>query len=425
MRIRIRLLVCLLLFFAGHGFAQRDTAVQQGNSATDQSNAAVIGAGSNAGVNVGAVAGVDSCNLRVSVLTCGPGEDLYSIFGHSAIRIIDNARGLDIVYNYGTMEFDSFSFYLKFIRGEMLYYLSVADMNSFMSEYQYTRRSVIEQPLQLSCEDKTRLLAALQVNASDENKYYNYSFLYDNCSTRIRDIIAQKPKSLIRFNNILPAEVPTFRNMIHEYLHKGEQHWSKLGIDLLLGALIDKKVTNEQAMFLPDYLMKGFDSASILSKPEPGALKRLVSSKLPLYQPPIIKLTMPWFNPYLVITGFSILLLVLSSLRSNSERSTNRIDRTIFFVTGLLGLLMLGLWLGREDTVCRNNMNLIWALPTHAVAAFYIGRNKPWLKTYFRITVILGALLLLGWRWWPQELNNSLIPFVLLLVIRSYTLSKK
>lgn len=332
---------------------------------------------------------------------------------------------MDIVYNYGTMEFDDFSFYLKFIKGEMLYYLSFTDMNSFMYEYQVTRRSVTEQALNLSCEDKLRLFEALRVNARDENKYYNYSFLYDNCSTRIRDIIAKTPKSLVRFNNILPARIPTFRNMIHEYLHKGQQHWSKLGIDLLLGSLIDKKVTNEQSMFLPDYLMKGFDSANVLLRPAPEALSPLVQSKPTLLQPPAKTLSMPWFNPYLVLSAFSILLLVVSFHQSTSARKVKIIDKSLFFVTGLLGMLMLGLWLFREDTVCRNNMNIIWALPTHAIAAFFIGSNKRWIKTYFQVSGILGALLLLGWRWWPQELNNSLIPVILLLVIRAFTISKR
>jgi hypothetical protein len=367
----------------------------------------------------------DSCNLRFSMLTCGPGEDLYSIFGHSAIRVVDVSNGMDIVFNYGTMEFDDFSFYVKFTKGQMLYYLSHTDMDSFMDEYQVTKRSVIEQKLHLTCEDKMRLFEALKLNARDENKYYNYSFIYDNCSTRIRDIIAKQPKSLIRFNNILPARVPTFRNMIHESLQRGQQHWSQLGIDLLLGSLIDKKVTNEQSMFLPEHLMRGFDSASILTRPDPNALTPIVDSKTYLYQPRVVELPMPWINPYLVLTVLSIFLLVVSFLHSTTVRTVRLIDKSLFLVTGLLGVLMLSLWLFREDTVCRNNMNIIWALPTHAVAAFFIGKQKPWIKPYFRISGILGALLLLGWPWWPQELNNSLIPFILLLVIRSFTLAKK
>jgi hypothetical protein len=367
----------------------------------------------------------DTCDLRISLLTCGPGDDLYSIFGHSAIYITDKNTGSGIVFNYGTMDFDDPAFYLKFMKGEMNYFLSVSDFDSFMQDYRFEKRSVIEQNLQLSCEDKSRLYEALQLNATDQNKYYAYSFLFDNCSTRIRDMISQNARSLIRFDNILPAKVPTFRNMIHEYLHRGQQHWSKLGIDLLLGANIDKKVSTSQAMFLPDYLMKGFDSAKILLRPAPQALQPLVSSKKYVFQPPVAEKKMGWLNPYSVLTIASIIVLISSFRRTNSLRRTRNIDKTLFVITGLLGILMLSLWLGRADTVCRNNLNIAWALPTHAIAAFFIGKEKPWIRKYFLISAIIAALLLLGWPWWPQLMNDALIPVILLLAIRSFMLSKK
>jgi len=178
-------------------------------------------------------------------------------------------------------------------------------------------------------------------------------------------------------------------------------------------------------MFLPDYLMKGFDSAHILARPHPQGLIPIVSSRSFLYRPQATVLTMNWFNPYLVLTVASILLLILSFKKSNSERTALLIDKILFLITGLLGILMLTLWLGRDDTVCGNNMNIIWALPTHAIAAFFIGKNRPWLKLYFLFSGIAGALLLLGWAWWPQQLNNALVPVVLLIVIRSFALSKK
>ncbi|RYF45101.1 MAG: DUF4105 domain-containing protein [Chitinophagaceae bacterium] len=372
-----------------------------------------------------ASAQTDSCNLRISILTCGPGEDLYSIFGHSAVRIQDSASRTDIVYNYGTMDFDDPSFYLKFMRGEMRYFLSYTDYPSFMYEYQVTRRSVIEQNLQLSCDDKKRILTALQTNALDENKYYSYSFLYDNCSSRIRDIAMRNAKSLVRFKDILPARVPTFRNMIHEYLHRGQQHWSKLGIDLLLGANIDIKVSNEESMFLPDYLMKGFDSAVVLKSPAQAQLMPMVGAKQYIYQPPVTELSLPWYNPYFILAAVSILLLIFSFRKRTYTRTSARIDKYLFLVTGLLGTLMLALWLFREDTVCSKNWNLVWALPTHVIAAFYIRSNKPWVGIYFRVAGILGALLLLGWWWWPQQMNSSLVAPVLLLVIRAFTISYK
>ena len=127
------------------------------------------------------------CKLRISLLTCDPGEDLYTTFGHSAIRVIDSAEGSDRVYNYGTFDFsDPTAFYVKFIKGgkDLKYFLSVDDFPDFMREYEYYQRSVREQELNLNCGEKTRLKLALLNNAMGENKFYKYDFLFDNCSTR-------------------------------------------------------------------------------------------------------------------------------------------------------------------------------------------------------------------------------------------------
>ena len=113
----------------------------------------------------------DSCNLTISLLTCGPGEELYSVFGHTAIRIKDDSN-LDIIYNYGTFDFEDPEFYSKFVKGKLIYYVSSENFNRFMYEYQVENRSVIEQELNLSCEEKERLSEALQSNSKEENKYH-------------------------------------------------------------------------------------------------------------------------------------------------------------------------------------------------------------------------------------------------------------
>ncbi|MGZ3998080.1 MAG: Lnb N-terminal periplasmic domain-containing protein [Flavisolibacter sp.] len=208
----------------------------------------------------------DSCSLRISLLTCAPGEELYSTFGHTALRVRDEARGADFVFNYGTFEFAP-DFYVKFIRGKLLYSLAVEDFNEFMYEYRMESRTVQEQVLQLSCEEKQKLFTALQNNAKDENRYYKYDFLFDNCTTRAGNIVAANTDTPVIFNNILAGKHPSFRDLIHSYLDAGNEYWSKLGIDMLLGAKLDRKVTNREAMFLPEYLLKGFDSASIGGRP--------------------------------------------------------------------------------------------------------------------------------------------------------------
>ena len=209
----------------------------------------------------------DSCTLQISLLTCSPGQELYSTFGHTAIRVKDSVTGTDIVFNYGTFDDSDPYFYLKFTRGVMRYALSVQSFPDFMQEFMQEHRGVTEQTLQLDCIEKLRLLQALQVNAEEENRFYNYHFYADNCTTRARDIISKNTGTPLVFRNILPEKHPTFRQLIHSYLDKGEQYWSKLGIDMCLGWHLDARVTNEEAMFLPDYLMKGFDSAATKQSP--------------------------------------------------------------------------------------------------------------------------------------------------------------
>src|SRR5690606_9046113 len=116
----------------------------------------------------------DSCALRLRLITCGPGEDLYALFGHSALRVVDSVRNLDMVFNYGTFDFDEPGFYLRFMRGDLRYYVSIGHYRDFLFTYQMEGRSVMEQVLQLSCADRNRIYAFLQFNAREENKYYAY-----------------------------------------------------------------------------------------------------------------------------------------------------------------------------------------------------------------------------------------------------------
>ena len=358
------------------------------------------------------------CALRISLLTCAPGEELYSTFGHTAIRVQDSSAGTDAVYNYGTFEFAP-DFYSKFIRGKLLYSLSVEDFRDFLYTYQLESRRVVEQVLQLSCEEKHKLFRALQINSMEANRHYRYDFLFDNCTTRAKEIIARNTDKSVVFKPILQEPFPSFRDLIHRYLEMGHQDWSKLGIDILLGVKLDKKPTNEQAMFLPDYLLKGLDNASTGGNP-------LVQPPQPVLEMPSLLQKAARVTPALL---FWILLAAVSVLSLiNKNRIPNLLqvfDFLLFFVLGLAGCLLLFMWFGTDHIVCRNNYNLLWALPSHVVFAFMIHRNKPVVKSYFRIVFGIALLLLLLWFFLPQELNPALIPLVLLSAVRSWFLSKR
>jgi Domain of unknown function (DUF4105) len=281
----------------------------------------------------------DSCRLRLSLLTCSPGQELYSLFGHSALRLIDSSYGIDIIFNYGTFNFDDPDFYAKFGRGNMLYYVSVETMNDFAEQYRYEKRSITEQLLSLSCSEKEKLSAFLKENTKEENKYYLYNFLFDNCSSRLKDIVEKNTADPLQFQNILPSQSTTFRNLIHEYLDKGHQPWTKLGLDLLLGSALDVAVKNEQALFLPEYLMKAFDNGKTGNK-------KLVSNKQLVLsvESPIEESRLP--QPLVFFTLLLVLVAGVSLLKSNWSNPILRIfDFVLFFTAGLTGLTWYGLFL--------------------------------------------------------------------------------
>jgi hypothetical protein len=355
-----------------------------------------------------------SCGYRITLLTCAPGNELYSIFGHTAIRVQDSISGADQVFNYGTFEFSP-DFYVQFIRGKLLYALSVEDYNDFLYTYKMESRSVVEQELQFSCEEKKKLFTALLVNAKEENRYYRYDFLFDNCTTRAKDMVKQQSGTSIRFRNILDGKQPSFRTLIHSYLDAGNQHWSKLGIDILLGARLDRKVTNEESMFLPDYLLKGFDSA--VQAPQ---------NKLVTPPQPILKLESPMGKGFFITPFIAFFLVfVMALLISFRNKGLAPVFDRIFFVfLGLAGLFLLFMWFGTDHYVARNNYNLLWALPTHIVAVFFLNRQSRAKNIYFRVIFWISLLLILTWFFLPQQMNPALLPIVCIIVLRSFLLSK-
>ena len=360
----------------------------------------------------GIVSAQDSSHLRISLLTCSPGEELYATFGHSAFRVTDSSSVTDIVYNYGTFNFDEKGFYIKFMRGNLLYYVSAQNFYDFKNDYQADNRGITEQVLNLSPAEKTSIQHFLNNNLKEENKYYKYDFFFDNCTTRLRDIIKMNHDTACCNKAVMPNGT-TFRQAIHEYLDRNGQAWSKLGIDVLMGLHCDARMTPEQMEFLPDNLMKSFDSSLT---PAP-----LILSKQNLYPfDPLINKSGP-FSPLLV---FTILLLGIVGIGFFKNRTSavflHGFDGLLFFFTGITGILIILMWGGRDDTMCRDNLNILWALPTHVVVAFFINSRKAWVRKYFGFTTILMIIVLASWYFLPQQMNNELNPLLLLLTFRSY-----
>ncbi len=351
----------------------------------------------------------DSSRLRISLLTCTPGEELYSTFGHSAYRVVDSNAVTDIVYNYGTFNFDDDGFYLKFVRRKLLYYVSAEYFADFKDLYQSTNRGITEQVLNLSATEKITIRKFLNENLKEENKYYKYDFFFDNCTTRLRDILKKQHDSSFCQKPVMPAG-SRFRQAIHQYLDKNGKDWSKLGIDILLGQPCDAVMTAEQMQFLPDNLMKSLDSSN----------HPMVVSSRNLYSIQEDKNKNSFFTPMVVFAMLLLLIILLGFVKTRfAQAFLQGFDGLFFFTVGILGIILMLMWTATDHQMCKNNFNLLWAWPTHAVIAFFVNSKKAWVRKYFRFTTIALVVVLLSWFFLPQQMNNGLIPLVLLLIYRS------
>jgi Domain of unknown function (DUF4105) len=353
----------------------------------------------------------DSSKLRISLLTCTPGAELYSTFGHTAIRITDSSINSDIVYNYGTFNFDDDGFYLKFVQGKLLYHLSAEYFGDFKYFYQQEHRGITEQVLNLSAAEKRNLQQALEKNLEPANRYYKYDFFFDNCTTRARDIVVKYKDTIAPFKASMPQGT-RFRQGIHAYLDKGRNYWSKLGIDILLGSPTDAVMTNTTMQFLPDNLMLSFDSCT--------APQVLVKSKSSLYPAETQVDMLTIFTPVVTFSLLLAVVVLLSLIKAKPVRILMKmLDILLFFSVGLLGVILIFMWTGTDHAMCRNNYNLLWAWPTHLVMALSLLSGKGWVKKYFGFTALALLLVLVSWFFLPQQMNNALIPVVLLLIYRS------
>ena len=189
---------------------------------------------------------------QISLLTCTPGEELYARYGHTAIRVTDEANNLDLVFNYGIFDFNTDHFYWKFVRGETWYELGVSPYWWFMREYEEEHRPVYEQVLNLTPSQRNEIWQALVRNYEPENRQYLYNFVFDNCATRPY-LLIQKALGDTIHSDYTGYTGTTYRRFIRRYT--GSMTWANAGINLLFGPKADKPMTNTQRLFLPEELM--------------------------------------------------------------------------------------------------------------------------------------------------------------------------
>ena len=352
---------------------------------------------------------------KISLLTCNPGTDLYSVFGHSAIRVKDQEKGIDWVYNYGTFDFNVPNFYMKFARGYLNYKLSVYPMKYFIEEYKRENRSIYEQVLVLNQSEKDEIFSFLEYNRQPENMFYMYDFFFDNCATRIRDVFQDELKGSVEFSQS-EFEPITFRQMITPYLEP--QPWSRFGINLVLGAIADKGASLDESMFLPDYMKVAFENAKISDID-------LANSATVIFEQTNVDESIPIFKkPWFVFGFLLIIVLVFTYIEFKKKKIYKLIDFLVFLSIGSIGLILFLLWTATNHTAVVRNWNLLWALPTHFFIAFIIFRKAKsvFLNYYFLVSGILTISALVFWFLIPQQYDMAFIPLILIASLRSFKL---
>ncbi|WP_428664420.1 DUF4105 domain-containing protein [Runella sp.] len=327
---------------------------------------------------------------KVSLITVSPGEELYSSFGHNALWVSDPMQGIDRVYNYGTFDFRTEGFYIKFLRGTLPYQLSVSPMYHTMYGAQAENRSVTEQVLNLSQNQKQKLFDFLENNYLPQNRQYAYKFFYDNCATRLRDALnAACGDSLVFSRNTVAKDgmLKSFRWWMNKYL--GDKPWSKFGMNLAIGLPSDRKASVQEEMYLPDNLQQHIELATI------GGQKAVAEYKDLFTKSPKPESSNWWeilYSPMAIFHLLGILIILLMYRQQKQQKVTFLFDKIFFSIIGLAGWVLFLLWVATDHGVTAWNFNLLWVMPFYLPFIYFI--KRPWASYFIGASLVAVGLAL-------------------------------
>ena len=352
------------------------------------------------------------------ITTASCTKEIYTSWGHTAIRVQIPAENTDIIFNYGIFSFGD-NFLYKFVKGETDYRLAVWDFEEALEEAKDDKNVFMyEQVLNLTEAEKDALFTAILENARPENRYYRYNFFFDNCATRplwqIEKAIDGKILYPV-FNNTY-----TFRDFI--YMKLVDSPWFAFGIDLCLGSETDRRVTDRELLFLPEELMRSYAGTSIESG---DSIRPLVSWGNILNEPDASVKTEKGFTsiftPLVACWLFFLLIVAHTAFYNYKKKNDLWLDVILFLIYGLLGCLVFFLAFISEHPCTNPNYNLLWINPLQLIFAILVlfrKLRKP-LVLYQMVNVLLLLTAVIGWYFIPQQYNSAFFPLILILIIRS------
>lgn len=360
-----------------------------------------------------------SDNAKISVLTCSPGTEIYELFGHTGLRVYDPQEHIDVVFNYGLFDFNQDSFIYRFVRGKTDYEVGVCPTNSFLIEYLSRGSSVKESVLNLSQKERDKIWHYLLENVKPENKVYRYNFVFNNCATKIRDIIDQNIKGSITYPDV--SGPLTFRDAIMLYTENAP--WSQFGFDLCLGRDMDKIATTEEKMFLPSILSKTINQATVKGT---ESTHKLVSS-INIFGENTIENKAPLITPMIAAVVLLLMTIVLTLLTITHKLNYRWFDAIFYSINGLLGCVILFLIVASKHPFTDVNYNIIWLNPLMGMPLLFLIFKK--LRSveliYHLLVAVTLFLFLLSSSIMEQEFNLAIYPFILAYIVRSMSYIRK
>ena len=347
-------------------------------------------------------------NAKVSVLTCGAGFEFFESFGHTALRVCDSSLGMDYVFNWGLFDFNTDNFYVKFTQGKLPYMLGVTTFEGFVADYAHDGRSMHEQTLALTYEEKQILYDTLRKNSSPENKYYYYDFFEDNCATRICDIIQYSLQ-----NRHFPEEAATDTNLSFRQLFRpyaDNFRWWRFGIDIALGMRADKKASTYDYMYLPNDLMNQFDTtvlvntSAVLAESNQTILEELYPHSEPTA-----------FSPDMLFWLLFALTVLVSFWEWKKGFYAKAFDIVFFASVIIVSLLVFYLSILSDHNATKENLNLLWANP---LLFWVLIRLRKTNRIVIYVLLACLAVLIFGFWLLPQSFNSAFYPIWLMLALR-------